>query len=186
MTACVVPFIISQVNFTDLGEVIGVSLLLRVIGFAVGCLVVAISAQAAPPWAGAGEEHSGKGASKKSEHKSEEKSARRGDRFDDDHRLTVRRYYEQNPSSLPPGLARRGGNLPPGLAKRGGNLPPGLSKGEPLPKEYEAHLLPLPRDLEVLLPPPPHEVIRRIIGRDMVLIHKQTHKVLDILHDALP
>lgn len=160
--------------------------LLRVAGFVVGCLSVAISAQAAPPWAGSGEEHSGKGASKKSEHKSDSKPVERGDRFDDNHRLTVRRYYEQNPSSLPPGLAKRGGNLPPGLAKRGGNLPPGLSKGEPLPKEYEAHLLPLPRELEILLPPPPHEVIRRIIGHDLVLIHKETHKVLDILHDALP
>lgn len=186
MTACVVPFIISQVNFPEPSEVIGVSLLLRVVGVAVGCLAVTISAQAAPPWAGSGEEHSGKGASKKSEHKSEGKSAKRGDRFDDDHRLTVRRYYEQNPSSLPPGLAKRGGNLPPGLAKRGGSLPPGLSKGEPLPKESVALLLPLPRDLEALLPPPPHEVIRRIIGRDLVMIHKETHKVLDILHDALP
>lgn len=162
------------------------SALLRAIGFAAGCLVVAVSVQAAPPWAGSGEEHSGKGASKKSEHKHNEKSAERGDRFHEDHRLIVRRYYEQNPSSLPPGLAKRGGNLPPGLAKRGGSLPPGLAKGEPLPKEYEAHLLPLPRELELRLPPPPQEVIRRIIGRDLVLIHKETHKVLDILHDALP
>ncbi len=154
----------------------------RVVGFAVGCFLVTLSVQAAPPWAASGDEHPGKGASKKSE----TKTAKRGDRFDDDHRLTVRRYYEQNPSSLPPGLAKRGGNLPPGLAKRGGNLPPGLSKGMPLPKEYEAHLLPLPHKLEILLPPPPHEVIRRIIGRDLVLIHKQTHKVIDILHDALP
>lgn len=160
--------------------------LLRVAGFAAGCLAVAISVQAAPPWAGSGEGYSGKGASKKSEHRSEVKTAERGDRFREDHRLIVRRYYEQNPSSLPPGLAKRGGNLPPGLAKRGGNLPPGLSRGETLPKEYEALLLPLPRELEIRLPPPPHEVIRRIIGHDLVMVHKETHRVLDILHDALP
>ena len=52
--------------------------------------------------------------------------------------------------------------------------------------EHQTHLLPLPRDLERLLPPPPHEVIRRIIGRDIVLIHKTNNKVLDVLKDALP
>ncbi|MDH4133868.1 MAG: hypothetical protein OEV31_03695 [Gammaproteobacteria bacterium] len=159
---------------------------LRAICLVAGSLVVATAVQAAPPWAGSGDDHSGKRASKKTERSAEPDSRARGDRFYDDHRLVVRRYYEQNPSSLPPGLAKRGGNLPPGLAKRGGNLPPGLSRGERLPKEYETHLLPLPRELEIRLPPPPHEVIRRIVGRDLVMIHKETHKVLDILHDALP
>lgn len=55
--------------------------------------------------------------------------------------------------------------------------------------ELDVYLLPLPRDLELLpppLPPPPHEVIRRILGRDLVLIDKHTRQVLDVLHDALP
>lgn len=132
---------------------------------------VMMTAQAAPPWAEGNNEQKGKGAS----HSSEKKHSGRGDVFRDEHRSVVRDYYERNPSSLPPGLAKRGGNLPPGLAK-----------GAVLPRDLEPHLLPLPRELELRLPPPPHEVIRRIIGRDLVLIHEQTHKVLDILHDALP
>ena len=106
--------------------------------------------------------------------------------FVDDDRIVVRDYYARNPSHLPPGLAKRGGNLPPGLAKRGGDLPPGLSKGQAIDRSVETHLLPLPRELEVRLPPPPHEVIRRIIGRDIVLIHERDKKVLDVLRDALP
>jgi hypothetical protein len=144
--------------------------------------VMATAQAAPPPWAGGNNGEKGKGPS----HSSEKQHSERGDVFRDDHRSIVRDYYVRNPSSLPPGLAKRGGNLPPGLAKRGGNLPPGLAKGQVLPRELELHLRPLPRDLELLLPPPPHEVIRRIIGRDLVLMHKQTHKVLDILHDALP
>jgi hypothetical protein len=142
-----------------------------------------VTAQAAPPWAHPDDDgRPGKGAS----HQTSRKSKARGDVFRDEDRSVVRSYYRQNPSGLPPGLARRGSNLPSGLAKRGGALPPGLAKNEVLPRELEPHLLPLPRELEIRLPPPPHEVIRRIIGRDLVLIHKQTHKVLDVLHDALP
>ena len=106
--------------------------------------------------------------------------------FIDDDRIVVREYYNRNPSHLPPGLAKRGGSLPPGLAKRGGALPPGLSKGQVVDRGAEAHLLPLPRELELRLPPPPHEVIRRIIGRDIVLIHERNKQVLDVLRDALP
>lgn len=119
-------------------------------------------------------------------HSADKTSGKRADRFQEDDRLIVRRYYEQNPSRLPPGLAKRGGNLPPGLAKRGGSLPPGLAKNDVVPAELNAQLLPLPHELEIRLPPPPHEVIRRILGRDLVLIHKHNRKVLDILHDALP
>jgi len=54
-----------------------------------------------------------------------------------------------------------------------------------LPHELEPYLLPLPRELEIRLPPS-HEVIQRSTGRDLVLIHKRTHMVLDVLHDALP
>jgi len=106
--------------------------------------------------------------------------------FVSEDRVVVRDFYAQNPSSLPPGLAKRGGNLPPGLAKRGGNLPPGLSKGQVLTVDDYRHLSPLPRELELRLPPPPHEVVRRIIGRDIVLVHEHTRKILDVMRDALP
>lgn len=108
------------------------------------------------------------------------------DHFIDQDRVMVHDFYSRHPSSLPPGLAKRGGNLPPGLAKRGADLPPGLSRGQVLRPDHHVHLLPLPNDLERLLPPPPHEVIRRILGRDIVLIQKSTNKVLDVLKDALP
>ena len=98
----------------------------------------------------------------------------RHEHFDDDDHVVIRNFYA------------RPGNLPPGLAKRGGKPPPGLSRGQAVTPEYREHLLPLPRDLEIKLPPPPHEVIRRILGRDIVMINKQTNKVQDVLHDALP
>jgi hypothetical protein len=97
------------------------------------------------------------------------------DSFDDDDRVRVRDYYHRHRDRVPPGLAKKGG-VPPGLAK----------KGNVIEEQHRQHLLPVPPDLEKLLPPPPHEVLRRIIGRDMVLVHKHTHKVLDVLHDAMP
>lgn len=151
--------------------------------------LLATSVQADPPWARDGE-HRGKDkshASGRNDDKQDENGKRKArDHFLDQDRVTVRDFYTRNPSSLPPGLAKRGGNLPPGMAKRGGKLPPGLSRGQVLMPEHQVHLLPLPKDLEMLLPPPPHEVIRRIIGRDIVLIQEHNNKVLDILKDALP
>lgn len=118
--------------------------------------------------------------------KGAKKSKKRGDKFRREDRVIVRDFYSHNPSALPPGLAKRGGNLPPGLAKREGNLPPGLARGQVITPEIEVHLQPLPHELEIKLPPPPHEVIRRIIGRDIVLIHERNRKVLDVMRDALP
>lgn len=97
------------------------------------------------------------------------------DSFGDDDHARIRSYYSRHHVHVPPGFAKRGG-LPPGLVR----------KGQVFEVRHHPLLLPLPHDLERLLPPPPHEVIRRIIGRDMVLIHKHSHKVLDVLHDALP
>jgi hypothetical protein len=151
--------------------------------------LLATSAQADPP-----QERNGKHHGKDKPHASgwnDDRQNENGERKARDHfleqdRVTVRDFYARNPSSLPPGLAKRGGELPPGLAKRGGKLPPGLSRGQVLMPEHQVNLQPLPKDLERLLPPPPHEVIRRIIGRDIVLIQEHNNKVLDILKDALP
>lgn len=145
------------------------------------------SVQADPPWARDGgdqhEKHDRYG--KHGKYDKHDKVAKR-DHFINDDRAVIHDFYAQNPSSLPPGLAKRGGNLPPGLAKRGGNLPPGLSRGQQVTAEYDEVLLPLPKELEIRLPPPPHEVIRRILGHDIVMINKQTRKVLDVMRDALP
>lgn len=144
------------------------------------------SVQADPPWArNAGDPHNNQNYARHTKYEKQNSAAPRG-HFVDADRVLVREFYAQHPSSLPPGLAKRGGHLPPGLAKRGGNLPPGLSRGEVVTAEYQEHLLPLPQELEIRLPPPPHEVIRRILGHDIVMIDKQTKKVLDVLRDALP
>ncbi len=136
-----------------------------------------LSVQADPPRAreAGGQPEKQRGYQKHETGRQRAKKAARRDHFVDDDRVVIRNFYTQNPSSLPPGLARRGGNLPPGL-----------SRGQVVTPEYHAHLLPLPHELEIRLPPPPHEVIRRTLGHDIVLINKQTNKVLDVLHDALP
>lgn len=147
-------------------------------------LGIMASVQADPKWAREGD-GDGKKIEKRMKNEKRNKAETRSHFIDDD-RSVIQRFYVQNPSSLPPGLAKRGDKLPPGLAKRGGNLPPGLSRGQVVTPEYREHLLPLPPKLEIQLPPPPHEVIRRILGRDIVMIDKQTNKILDVLRDALP
>lgn len=151
------------------------------------------SVQADPPWARENGDRSRDNDryEKHEKYEKQEKSEKRNkherhDRFRDDDRVVVRDYYERNPGHLPPGLAKRGGDLPPGLAKRGGDLPPGLSRGDVVTPKHEAVMLPLPPELEIKLPPPPHEVIRRILGHDIVMIDKQSKKVLDVMRDALP
>jgi hypothetical protein len=137
-----------------------------------GALALSVPALADPPWAR-------EGGGKQEKHDKHDKKAKKKrdwhDAFDDDDRIIVRNYYSGHRGHVPPGLAKKGG-VPPGLAKKGYVLEP----------QHHHLMLPLPPDLEKLLPPPPHEVIRRIIGRDMILIHKHTPKVLDVLHDALP
>lgn len=88
-------------------------------------------------------------------------------------RSLIEDYYRQHPApKAPPGLARREA-LPPGLARHG-ELPPGL----------QGRLL--PRDLESRLTVLPSAYVRLVIGRDVVLIERDTRRVLDILHGAIP
>jgi len=103
-------------------------------------------------------------------HKHHKKGEARNHFIDDDHAV-VRHYYGQNPHGLPPGYAKRHGKL---------------ARGQVVTTEYHTHLLPLPPKLELQLPPSPNEVLRRILGRDILMIDKRTNKVLDVLHDAVP
>lgn len=76
---------------------------------------------------------------------------------------------------LPPGLAKRK-SLPPGLQKqleRNGKLPPGLQTRQ------------LPDELWSKLPPAQQGTERVIADNDVVLIHKATGVVLDILRDVV-
>lgn len=90
-------------------------------------------------------------------------------RFSDRDRAAITQHYlAAKPKKTPPGLAKRE-QLPPGLMKRG-TLPPGL-QGRSLPRELEARLTVLPAT---------H--VRVIIGRDIVLMQRDTRVALDILY----
>ena len=88
-------------------------------------------------------------------------------------RDVIRHHFAANPASLPPGLAKRGGDLPPGLEKqlrRKGHLPPGLEK----------KLYPFPVVLEQRLTPLRPGLVRGIIGGSAVIIDGKTSLILDI------
>jgi len=90
-------------------------------------------------------------------------------RFSDRDRTRIEEYYRvAKPNKTPPGLEKRE-RLPPGLAKRD-TLPPGL-QGRLLPRELESRL-------EVL----PAAYVRTVIGRDIVLMNRDTRVLLDILY----
>ncbi|MGZ4868102.1 MAG: hypothetical protein ACXV7C_12815 [Candidatus Angelobacter sp.] len=93
-------------------------------------------------------------------------------------RDTIRDYYQDRNSNLPPGLAKRNGNLPPGLQKhleRDGTLPPGLQK----------RVQPFPEDLERRLPPLPDTYRRVTLGVDILILDRRTQRIVDVIHDIL-
>lgn len=93
-------------------------------------------------------------------------------------RDTIRGYYQDRNSNLPPGLAKRNGNLPPGLQKhleRDGTLPPGLQK----------RVQPFPEDLERRLPPLPDTYRRVTLGVDILILDRRTQRIVDVIHDIL-
>jgi hypothetical protein len=97
-------------------------------------------------------------------------------------RRIIQEYYHNGKKGkqkgLPPGLAKRGGNLPPGLQKqldKNGKLPPGLQK----------RLEPLPVDLHRRLPRLPEYWERVILERDIILIDRRTHRILDIIENII-
>jgi hypothetical protein len=97
-------------------------------------------------------------------------------------RRIIQEYYHKGKKGkqkgLPPGLAKRGGNLPPGLQKqldKNGKLPPGLQK----------RLEPLPVDLDRRLPRLPEYWERVILERDIILIDRRTHRILDIIENII-
>ena len=94
-------------------------------------------------------------------------------RIEDRDRAIIDEYYKsysnKSKKSLPPGLAKRGGNLPPGLAKRD-KLPPGL-QGDPLPYDLEEKLTRLPSTY-----------IRVRVGQDVVLMDRKTRVIFDVVY----
>ncbi|MEJ2106086.1 MAG: hypothetical protein P8X48_02000 [Acidiferrobacteraceae bacterium] len=65
-----------------------------------------------------------------------------------------------------------------------GALPEGFVKLDLLPSNLEG--IGLPRALERKLTPLPHDYVRRIIGRDIVLMRRTDRAVVDLYRDALP
>jgi hypothetical protein len=65
-----------------------------------------------------------------------------------------------------------------------GSLPEGLVKLDLLPKDLQG--IGLPRELERKLTPLPSDYVRRIIGRDIILMRRTDRAVVDIYRDAIP
>jgi len=122
----------------------------------------------------------GKGHNKQADQNDNDRDGDRGGRivFSVRDRDTIRNYYQDRNSNLPPGLAKRNGNLPPGLQKhleRDGTLPPGLQK----------RVQPFPEDLERRLPPLPDTYRRVTLGVDILILDRRTQRIVDIIHDIL-
>jgi hypothetical protein len=126
----------------------------------------------------------GKGHNKQADRDDEDRDSNRGDKrgvrivFSVRDRDTIRGYYQDRNSNLPPGLAKRNGNLPPGLQKhleRDGTLPPGLQK----------RVQPFPEDLERRLPPLPDTYRRVTLGVDILILDRRTQRIVDVIHDIL-
>ena len=117
--------------------------------------------------------------------------------FGDNDQRAIRDYYEKQ-SAGPDREEPRGGKgkghgkgkkkLPPGLAKQG-KLPPGIRKqierGAILSPDVEKEAQPLPRELEARLAPlPSSDQVRVTIGADILILDKQTKKVVDVMRDV--
>ncbi len=116
---------------------------------------------------------------------------------DDDHRI-IKNYYEReiiekaNEKAAKEGKGHGKGKkqkgLPPGLAKKN-KLPPGIQKqlerGAILPVELQKEMQPLPRDLEIRLKPlPSPNQVRVTVGTDILIMDKETRKILDVMRDV--
>lgn len=117
--------------------------------------------------------------------------------FGDNDQRVIREYYEKqsvrSDREEPRGGKGRGHgkgrkDLPPGLAKQG-KLPPGIRKqierGAILPPDIEKEAQPLPRELELRLAPlSSSNQVRVTIGADILILDKQTRKVVDVMRDV--
>ncbi len=86
------------------------------------------------------------------------------------------------------GKGRKDKGLPPGLAKKD-KLPPGIQKqlerGAILPADLQKEMQPLPRELEVRLKPlPSPNQVRVTVGTDILIMDKETRKILDVMRDV--
>jgi len=101
--------------------------------------------------------------------------------FTDREKALIHRHYKytkkhkKKHKSMPPGLAKKK-HLPPGLQKqlvKRGTLPPGL-QGRSLPMDLERQMHRLHNDY-----------MRVIVGSDIVLMHKKTRVIFDVMLEAV-
>ena len=96
-----------------------------------------------------------------------------GLRFQERDRAMVEEYYRAGKRKKTLATAVRREQLPPGLTKHD-TMPPSVH-GQLLPADLEAHLSALPG-----------AYVRVLVGRDVVLMHRNTRLVLDVLLGAIP
>ena len=91
--------------------------------------------------------------------------------------VTVKNWFRDNRSGLPPGLAKRE-KLPPGLEKQlreRGHLPPGLQKKiQPLPPELERRMRLLPTGYR-----------RVVIAGNVILMNEKTAEIYSIIRNVI-
>ncbi len=154
-------------KFSILGSILAVWALMGVAGHA----AVPVRSQPAGhlDWNGQGRSHENQGRG----HEKEKRGKKSKARFSSHDKYIIHDYFARNASSLPPGLAKRGGNLPPGLERQlreGGTLPPGLQK----------RVEPFPRELARRLPSLPEGYSRVILG-GRALVLNRSHAIVDIM-----
>lgn len=98
-------------------------------------------------------------------------------RFQDNHRMAARDYYDRN---------YRGGRCPPGLAKRNnGCVPPGHARkwqqGHALPRNVTYYAVPRPLVLQLGQPPAGYRYVR--VSSDILLMETATRMIVDAILD---
>ena len=95
----------------------------------------------------------------------------------------IRSYYLNH--ALP--KMSKGNGMGKGNNKGSKGLPPGIAKnlmrGKPLPPGIAKQVL--PAGLIQLLPPPPLGYERISLAGKILLVHKATHKIHDVIEDAI-
>jgi Ni/Co efflux regulator RcnB len=145
-----------------------------VLMLAAGCNFIVLPAFAdKPEWAGKGKG----GREERAERRDDDRGGERRRHFEDNHRVVVREYYENE---------FRGGRCPPGLAKKhNGCMPPGQARkwqyGRPLPRDIVYYEVPRDVVVRIGVPPPGYRYVR--VAQDILMIAVGTGMVMDAIED---
>jgi Ni/Co efflux regulator RcnB len=115
---------------------------------------------------------------RKGDHRDDGKRSEwRNHRFQDNHRMAARDYYDRN---------YRGSRCPPGLAKKNnGCVPPGHARkwqqGHSLPRNVTYYSVPRPLVLQLGQPPTGYQYVR--VSSDILLMELATRIIVDSILD---